>query len=78
MHDLVLVGVLHGRTHEAEQVQSFTRRQAVRRAVDIDRLPFDVLHDEIRQAVIGHASIEQVGDVRMIEAGQIRRSLGKR
>ena len=62
--------MLHGRTHEAEQAESFARRQPTRPAVDIDWLPLDVLHDEIREAVIGRTGIEERGDVWMIEARQ--------
>ncbi len=30
--------------------------------------PFDVLHDEIRQAVLGRVAVQQARDVRVIEA----------
>ena len=42
----------------------------MRVAVVDDRLPFDVLHGEVRPAVRRAAAVEQAGDVRMLEAGE--------
>ena len=42
----------------------------VRVAVGGDRLAFDVLHHEVRQAVVGRAAVDQARDVRMIELRQ--------
>src|SRR5215204_6563680 len=39
-------------------------------AVAVERLPFDVLHDEIGQAIFSCASVEQTADVWMIECGK--------
>ena len=52
----------------AEELQPLgdVERSAV--AVLVDRLPFDVLHHEVRQAVLGRAAVEQARDVRVIEA----------
>ena len=38
--------------------------------VEINRLALNVFHDEIGQAVIGAAAIEQAGDVGVIERGE--------
>jgi hypothetical protein len=32
-------------------------------------LPFDIFHDEIRQAVSGRAAVEEARDMRVIEIG---------
>src|SRR5688500_12192999 len=39
-------------------------------AVVVQRLPFDVFHDEVGQSIAGCASVQQAGDVRMIQSGQ--------
>ena len=36
----------------------------------VDRLAIDQLHDQVGHAVVGAAGIEQLGDARMIEAGE--------
>ena len=49
----------------------------MRIAVAIERLAFDVLHDEVRQAVIGGAAVEQACDVWMIEGSEYLSFLAK-
>ena len=51
MDDQVLVGVLHCGADGQEQRQPLAAPTAVSFAEDVDRLPLDVLHDEIREAV---------------------------
>src|SRR5205814_7580 len=36
----------------------------------VDRIALDVLHDEVWQAIVGGPSVEQAGDVRMLEPGE--------
>ena len=44
--------------------------QAVAIAIEIDWLAFDVLHDDVRRAIGRHSTVQQLGDVRMIERGK--------
>ena len=66
----VLMRVLHGRTHFHEQLQTGCRVERVALAVLDNRQAFDVLHREVRQTVGRGASVEQAGDIRMIQAGE--------
>ena len=42
----------------------------MRLAPRVDRLAVDQLHDQVGHAVVGAAGVEQLGDARMIEAGE--------
>src|SRR5258708_39749823 len=53
-----------------EKPQPFDDVELARIAVGINRLTLDVLHDEIRPAVFGCATIEEPGDVGVVQAGQ--------
>ena len=53
-----------------KELESFGDVQLMRVAVVVQRLPFDKLHDEVRQAVVSGAAVEQAGDVWMIERGE--------
>jgi hypothetical protein len=68
--DEVLVGDLDGLAHLAEQDEAPSDRQAVLVAVAVDRDTLDVLHHEVRQAVVGGAAVEQPRDVRVVDGGQ--------
>src|SRR5215217_2562193 len=56
--------------HVTKKFQSFSDRESMFVAILIDWQPFDVLHYEIRQAVLGCAAVEEARDIRMIEAGE--------
>ena len=66
VHDEVRCACCTARRRRAKR-RSRARREAVLVAVAVDRLAVDVLHDEVRLAVVGHAAVEQPRDVRMIE-----------
>src|SRR5262245_23219351 len=68
MDDQVLVRVLNGRAHHAEEIDARREREVALRAIAIDRYARDQLHHEIRLAVVGRAAVDQPRDVRMIEA----------
>jgi hypothetical protein len=55
----VLVRVLHRRADLHEHHESRGGVEAARLAVLVDRLPFDELHREVRQAVGRRAAVEQ-------------------
>ena len=59
-----------GRAHLAKELQPFGDVECLLVAIVVDRQPLDVLHDEVRQAVLGRVAVEQARDVRVIEAGE--------
>src|SRR5262249_28234249 len=52
------------------QPQPFGDREVPGGAVVEDLLTLDVLHDEVGEAVVGGAPVQEPGDVGMVEAGQ--------
>jgi hypothetical protein len=70
MHHQVLVGILHGQTHSAEQAEPFFDGEPVGITVFVDRLSLDQLHDHIRKPVLGCPAVQQTGDVGMLQVGQ--------
>ena len=68
MNDQVLVRVLDRGADVDEQLEPLAEVEPVFIAVLIERLAFDVLHYEIRLAIIRLASVDQSRDVRVIEA----------
>ena len=68
--DQVLVRVLDGRADVTKELQARGGVEPVRIAVVDDRLPFDVLHREVRPAVRRAATVEKTRDERMLEAGE--------
>ena len=68
--DQVLVRVLNGGADVTKELQARGGVEPVRVAVIDDRLPFDVLHGEVRPAVRRAATVEQARDERMLEAGE--------
>jgi hypothetical protein len=69
VNDQVLMGVLDSVAHTLEQSQALSQRKRVVVAIPIDREAIDVLHDQVRQAVV-NTRVTQSGDVTMIEAGK--------
>jgi hypothetical protein len=53
-----------------KQLQSLTRRQFFRDGKSSHRCADNVVHDEVRQTIVGRACIEQTRDIWMIELGQ--------
>ena len=58
------------REHLDHQLQALPHGQALGVAVNVDRLAFDQLHDEVGVAVRARPAVEQAGDRRMVEAGE--------
>ena len=67
MDDEMLMGVLHRRAHLEKEREAGVDRQAVDVAVSIDGQAIDVLHHEIRCAVVRGPAIDQSRDVGVIE-----------
>ena len=70
MHDQVLVRVVDGRAHGADQRDAFFGRESPAVAVGVDRLAVDVLHDEVGRAVRRAPAVEQPRDVRVLQRRQ--------
>ena len=66
----VLVRVLHGTAHGAEQLQSLLERQRVVAAVLGQRHALDVLHDQERLPSARRPAVEQPDDVVVVERGE--------
>ncbi len=70
MDHQVPVRVLHRLADIEEQREPSVYRELVPVAVAVDRLAFDVLEREPRQAVGGDPSVQQLGDMGMVEGGE--------
>src|SRR5688572_27560550 len=70
MDDGAAMRVGDGGAGLAKELKPVGYRQRVLVAILVDRQALDVLHDEIRQAVLSGVAIEQACDVRMIETGE--------
>ena len=68
--DEVGVGVLHRLAHVLKQPQAVLNAEASFVAVVGDDLAVDILHDEVGLSGVGHAAVEQVGDVLVAQAGE--------
>ena len=66
----MLMHVVHGGAQRAEQIDALVHAELAVVAVGVDRLTFDVLHHEVRCAVLGRSAVEQVRDVRMAQLRQ--------
>jgi len=66
--DQVRVGMADRVADLLEHAQPLVQRRALVAAVVGDRLAFDVFQRQVRQAVAGHAGVEQAGDVGMRQA----------
>ena len=69
MNDEAFVGELDRAADLAEEGEAGGQVEMVRAAVLRDRQPLDVLHDEVRHAVLG-AAVEKSRDVRVLELGE--------
>ena len=70
MNHQMLMCVLHGRAELAEQIQPRGERQIVARAIFIERQSFHKLHRQIEAAVRGRSSVQEPGDIGMLQACQ--------
>ncbi len=70
MDDKIAMGVLDRCTDGHEEPQPRMDRQSSIVAVVVQGLALDVLHDQIGQAVLGRAAVEQPGDVRVLQVGE--------
>src|SRR6266852_5482332 len=70
MHDQVLMRVLHRLTDVDEDLETAIEGECVFATVGRDRRALDVLHDEVRHAVVRHATVEQSGNRRVLKLGE--------
>ena len=68
MDNQMLMRVLNGRAHSAQQRHAVGECHVPLIAVDVDRLSVDVFDDGVGKAFVGGPAVEQPGNVRMIEA----------
>ena len=68
MYDQISVRILRRIENGEKEREAIAYAELLVRLIAIDRLTFDVFHDEIRNAVRGHSSIEQSRDVGMIQS----------
>src|ERR1700690_1757838 len=64
------MGILDGRADLHEKCQSVADRKLVSVAIFGNRPAFNQFHYQVRSSVFGGASIQQTGNVGMIESGQ--------
>jgi hypothetical protein len=67
MNNIVMVRVGHRFAHLPKKLQAFGDTQFLLIAIAIKRLPLNVFHDKIRQAIRGRAAIQQARNEGMIE-----------
>jgi hypothetical protein len=67
--NVIAVGVLHCRTNLQEELQTIFEGQVAAGAIPVDGGPIDVLHDEVGRALRGGATVQQAGDIRVIQVG---------
>ncbi len=72
VHDQLRVRVRDRLRDLEEQDQPRPRIERARAHVRVERDPLDILEREIRLSVIGHARVEDLGDVRMAQRGEDR------
>jgi hypothetical protein len=70
VHDQVLMGVMHGGTDGADQLDALGERQAAAIAINVDGLAVDIFHHQIGRAVGGAAAVQQPCDVRVLQRRQ--------
>ncbi|MBA8887615.1 hypothetical protein FHW12_001829 [Dokdonella fugitiva] len=70
MHDELCVCVLDGGTDVEEEREAGAQRQRTLVAMARDRRAFDVLHREIRGAVLCGAGVDEARDVRVLQRGE--------
>jgi len=70
MDDALLVGVLHAVAHLLKDRQAIADPEPVFVAVSSQRDAVDVLHDEVRPAVIGHARFVDLRDVPVVHQAE--------
>ena len=68
-HEL-LVRIRHRGADRQEKLEALDHGQLPSVCIDVDRFALDVLHDEVRQTVVGGPTIEETSDVRMVERGE--------
>jgi hypothetical protein len=66
----ILVRVVDRGADGPEQREPLVERRPALVPESIERHALDVVHDEVRQPLVGRAPIEDPGDVRVIEVGE--------
>ncbi len=70
VHHQVAVRILHRGADLNEQLEPFPNEQGAAVAVSVDGFAVDVLHHQIRRAVLEIAAVDQARDRRVIEGGE--------
>src|SRR5579862_3015728 len=70
MNHQALMRILHGGAHPAKKLQATGDRKPMDVTVPVDRDAFHQLHYQIRDALLGRSSVQQAGDVRVVESRQ--------
>ena len=70
MHDQVAVRMLDRRAYREEQFETLGDAASPLVAVLVDGKAFDELHHEVRQALVCGAGVEELRDVRVLQAGE--------
>jgi hypothetical protein len=60
----ILVRILDGLAHGAEQMQPLFRSELVDPAIIVDPNAIHILHHQIRQAVVGDSAVQKTRDAR--------------
>ncbi len=64
------MGVSHGLADDQEQVQALDDGELALPGVGVDRGALDILHHQVRPAIVGGAAVDQPGDVGVLERRQ--------
>jgi len=67
--DALLMRIVNDLADRPEQSQPFLDREVLHQAMLVERLALDQLHHEVRNAVFRDAAIQNLGEVRMVQAG---------
>src|SRR3984893_1406837 len=70
MNDKMLVGVMHRGTDLAEEREPCGNGKVMTSAIHVNSKPLDILHDEKRNTIRGNSSAIEMGDVRIVQAGE--------
>src|SRR5262249_7421579 len=70
VNDKILVRIMNCRADHAKKLEPLDCRTPAGITIFVNRLAFDVLHNEVRQSVVGGSAVEQPGDVWMFQVGK--------
>ncbi len=70
MNDQILMCGVYRRADAAKQREALADRELVPFAILVDRQAVDVFHDQVRDAIVSGAAVQQPGDVAVVESRQ--------